>query len=80
MAGEGDGLGDGEGLGDGVGLPEAEGEAAGVALVRTAAADVDPHAATSKVASARTPTLRLTGHTNDADWCEVTDLDRTAGA
>jgi hypothetical protein len=62
--GDGDGLGEGDGLGDGV----------GVGVVFTEAVDDDPQpATTSTVASASSPTLRLTGHSNGDAWRDVTD-------
>jgi hypothetical protein len=73
-SGVGDGTGDGLGVGLGDGLGDGEGEGDGDGLVRTATADVDPQADTTMtVASASSPTLRLTGHRNGKAWREVTD-------
>ena len=65
----GEGLGLGLWLGDG----EADGDGVSVGLEWTTAAGADPHADTTMaVASASSPALRLTGHSNEKDWREVT--------
>jgi len=67
--GEGDGDGLGEGLGDGVGDSAADGEGETCEATEL----VLPQAARTHIeTSASTPTLRLTGHTNEAGWDGVT--------
>jgi hypothetical protein len=81
------GVGDGSVVGDGLGLAlgdgEADGEIDGEAegLGWTTAVAVDPQAETTMTeASASSPTLRLTGHSNDEAWREVTDRPVNTGA
>ena len=73
--GEGNVAGDGLGLGLGDGDGDGDGEGDG--LLWTKAVGVDPHAETTMTAaSASSPTLRLTGHSNEEAWWVVTDLRR----
>jgi hypothetical protein len=66
--------GDGLGVGLGEGGGEGESDVEGDGLVRTATVGADPQPDTSiTVASASSPTLRLTGHRNARVWREVTD-------
>src|SRR5690348_2577457 len=82
-AGVGDGEGEGEGLGDGLGLGEVdgEGEAEGDGEGWFTASDVVlPQAASTAMdTSASTPTLRLTGHSNEVAWAGVTVRTRDTG-
>lgn len=74
--GEGSVAGDGVGLGLGEGDGEADGDDDGLVWT-TAAVVVEPHAeATMTAASASNPTLRLTGHSNEEAWREVTERRR----
>lgn len=76
------GIGDGEGEGDGLGLAlgDGEGDGEGDGLGWTTAVAADPQAETTMMAaSASSPTLRLTGHSNEeAEW-EVTDRPVNTG-
>jgi hypothetical protein len=77
-SGVGDGEGDGDGLGLSLGDGEGDGDGEGEGLVWTTAAAVEPQAETTRtVARASSPTLRLTGHSNEEAWLEVTN--RRAG-
>jgi len=74
-------VGEGNVAGDGLGLSLGDGEADGAGegdgLEWTNAVGVDPHAETTMIAaSASSPTLRLTGHSNEEAWWEVTNLRR----
>jgi len=67
----------GDGLGLALGVDDGEGDGEGDGLLLTVAVGVDPHAETTiTAASASSPTLRLTGHSNEEAWWEVTDLRR----
>jgi len=67
----------GDGLGLGLADGDGDGDGEGDGLVWTTAAGADPQPETTiTAASASSPTLRLTGHSNDEAWWEVTDLRR----
>jgi len=67
----------GEGLGLALGDAVGDGDGCGDGLVWTTAVGVDPQAATTiTAANASNPTLRLTGHSNEEAWWEVTNLRR----
>jgi hypothetical protein len=73
--------GDGLGVGLGEGGGEGESDVEGDGLVRTATVGADPQPDTTiTVASASSPTLRLTGHRNARVWREVTDRPASTGA
>jgi hypothetical protein len=70
--GELEGVGDGDGLGEGLGLGLGLGDGVGELWEATIDEVLPQPARTMTDTIASTPTLKLTGHTNDGSWNGVT--------